>query len=250
MPSLEQLETRWLREGARDDQELQSFYARRRGGEPLHRILGWREFWGLKFYLSRQTLEPRPDSETMIEVLLQQRADKTQAHRILDLGTGTGCLLLAALHEYQNATGVGIDAALGAVTAAQKNAEHLGLAARAEFRQVNWHHADALLALGQFDIILANPPYIPHQDIATLQTEVREYDPIAALDGGHDGLDSYRHLSEQLRYLLKPDGIALFEIGHDQAGPVQAILSLRGFHPSGAFKDLGGNDRVIVATQP
>jgi release factor glutamine methyltransferase len=142
-----------------------------------------------------------------------------------------------------------MDAASGAIATAQKNAEHLALAERAEVRTLNWHNDDALRALGRFDIILCNPPYIPHADIQTLQTEVREYDPIAALDGGSDGLEPYRHITTHLEHLLRPRGMALFEIGYNQAAAVQDILRGAGFDASTAYKDLGGNDRVITATQ-
>ena len=247
MSTVDELEKRWLREGARDDKEFENFTNRRKGGEPVHRILGWREFWGLKFYLSRETLEPRPDSETMIEVLLRTYQHKQAPLRMLDMGTGTGCLLMAALSEFPNATGIGIDVFAGAVATAQKNASLLGFEDRAAFHQINWYKTDDLKALGQFDIILANPPYIPHADISKLQIEVREYDPIAALDGGLDGLDAYRHIISQLNHVLNPRGITLFEIGYDQAHAVQTILQEAGMLPSPAYADLGGNPRVITA---
>ena len=272
------LDARWLREGAQDDAEFESFLQRRAVGEPVHRILGWREFWGMKFYLSPGTLEPRPDSETMIEVLLSSRAkrsadpgsrddldsypsrdpgsllaDASAARddmKILDLGTGTGCLLLAALKEFPNAVGIGIDQSADAIATAAKNATENNLQSRAEFLQMDWHDKNKLHALGKFDVILCNPPYIPSRDIETLQPEVRNHDPMAALDGGDDGLHPYRHIAAQLHYLLSPAGIALLEFGHDQAAAVRQILESHGLSASQAIKDLGGNNRIIVATLP
>ncbi len=277
-PGIPALDARWLREGARDEAEFAVFMRRRAKGEPVHRILGWREFWGMKFRLSPETLEPRPDSETVIETLLSSRARRASAIdpgsqdsldsfssrdpgsapcglgrddiRILDMGTGTGCLLLAALKEFPAATGIGIDAAAGAVTTAQKNAAENNLQNRAAFQQLDWNDTAKLKSLGAFDIIICNPPYIPSADIQNLQTEVREHDPLAALDGGADGLEPYRIIARQLHTLLKPDGIALFEIGYDQAADVRAIMSAQNLTASAPHQDLGGNDRVIVVTRP
>jgi len=279
MSALDQLEKRWLRAGARDEFEYQTFLARRAAGEPVHRILGWREFWGLRFFLSPETLEPRPDSETVMEVLLSSRkpchsaakAGYSGSHdekeskpswepgswaanaasarddiRFLDIGTGTGCLLLAALHEFPNATGVGIDLSAGAVVTAQENAVQLNLSDRAAFYELSYEDHKVLKSLGPFDVILCNPPYIPSGEIGDLQKEVKDYDPLAALDGGADGLGPYRILAPQLAGLLNPNGIALFEIGHDQAAAVQEIMTEQNLTASTPYRDLGGNDRVIV----
>jgi len=247
MSALDQLEKRWLRDGARDESEYQTFLARRVAGEPVHRILGWREFWGLRFFLSPETLEPRPDSETVIEVLLKLYSSyKSNTLKVLDIGTGTGCLLLAALHEFPNATGIGIDISTGAIATAQKNAAQLNFFGHATFHQLNYEDGHALKSLGPFDVILCNPPYIPSGEIENLQKEVKDYDPFAALDGGVDGLAPYRTLAQQLSGLLKPDGIALFEIGHDQAATVGSIMRSQNLTASTPYRDLGGNDRVIV----
>lgn len=278
---MNKLDQHWLREGARDETEFQQFLTRRAAGEPVHRILGWREFWGMKFFLSPETLEPRPDSETMIEVLLKCHPGRASPEasgdpgspentetfsflgsrlganswlgrdnmKILDLGTGTGCLLLAALKEFPNATGIGIDQSADAVATAQKNARENNLSERAEFEQFDWNDTGKLKSLGAFDVILCNPPYIPSGDIQNLQTEVREHDPRAALDGGADGLAPYRHIAPQLKYLLKPGGIALFEFGHDQATAVQNIMQAQNLIISAAYQDLGGNDRVITVSK-
>lgn len=250
MANLNSLDERWLREGARDENEFAKFIARRKAGEPVHRILGWREFWGMKFYLSPGTLEPRPDSETMIEVLLKQIPDKHQSLRFLDMGMGTGCLLLAALKEFPHANGIGIDQSGDAVSTAQKNAAENHLHERAEFLQLDWHDTNALHALGQFDVILCNPPYIPSADILNLQAEVKDHDPTAALDGGSNGLVPYHHIAAQLHRLLAPNGIALFEFGYDQAVQIQQIMRANGLLASDAIQDLGGNDRIIIVKNP
>lgn len=245
MVSVTSLDERWLREDARDDAEFQNFMQRRRSGEPVHRILGWREFWGMKFYLSPGTLEPRPDSETMIEVLCKQIPDQHQPLRFLDMGTGTGCLLLAALKEFPNANGIGIDQSMDAISTAQKNANENNLDERAKFLQLDWNNISSLHALGQFDVILCNPPYIASADILNLQAEVKDHDPMAALDGGADGLAPYRHIAAQLHQLLSPRGIALFEFGHDQAMQIQQIMQSNQLYASEPIRDLGGNDRII-----
>lgn len=250
MSVIDKLDARWLQEGARDDAEYETFLARRNAGEPVHRILGWREFWGLRFFLSLETLEPRPDSETVIETLIKSCPMRNDVLRILDLGAGTGCLLLAALHEFPNAHGMGVDASAGAIATAQKNAAHLHLNDRAKFQQLDWNDTGALRDLtklgGQFDVILCNPPYIPSRDIETLSIDVREHDPRAALDGGTDGLTPYRRLAPELKYLLNPGGVALFEIGHDQATDVTMIFTAQNLRAASPIQDLGGNDRVIA----
>ncbi len=250
MARLDSLDARWLREGARDQAEFEQFMQRRAAGESVHRILGWREFWGLKFHLSSETLEPRPDSETMIEVLLRQIPDANASLRMLDLGTGTGCLLLAALNEFKQAKGIGIDQSLDAIATAQKNAAENNLQSRSEFLQMDWNDQTALRRLGQFNVILCNPPYIPSEDIKNLQSEVKHHDPMSALDGGADGLQPYRYLAGELRHLLIAGGVALFEFGHDQAAKIQDIMQSAGFWTSPAYQDLGGNDRVIIVRAP
>ena len=211
--------------------------------EPVARIIGAREFWGLNFGLNEATLEPRPDSETLVEAVLAFR--KANA-RILDLGTGTGCLLLALLHEMPAATGMGIDMNPRAVEQAIFNAAALGLGERAMFRTGNW-----LTDIKEnFDIILSNPPYIPASDISTLMPEVRDYDPMLALDGGVDGLAPYRFLIPQLANFLNPQGIAAFEVGAGQAPQVADLFRQSGFANIAIHKDLGGIDRCVTATRP
>ncbi len=223
---------------------INALIARRAAREPVARILGLREFWGLPFGLNEATLEPRPDSETLIETALKRVASPPA--RVLDLGTGTGCLLLALLHEWPQATGLGIDIAPRAVEQAQQNATRLGLSDRAAFRQGNW--CETLTE--HFDVIISNPPYIPHGDLTSLQPEVRGHDPMAALDGGADGLAPYRHLIPLLPSLLSRGGQVLFEVGISQATSVETLLKTHGFQAVEAVHDLGGVLRVVTGTCP
>ncbi|NTU77152.1 MAG: peptide chain release factor N(5)-glutamine methyltransferase [Alphaproteobacteria bacterium] len=208
---------------------------------PVARILGLREFWGLPFGLNEATLEPRPDSETLIEAALRIPFSNG---RLLDLGTGTGCLLLALLHEWPEATGMGVDIAPRAVEQARANAERLGLADRATFRVNSW--ADGVTE--RFDLIISNPPYIASGEISGLMPEVRDYDPRAALDGGSDGLDVYRHLIPRLPRLLNPQGAAIFEVGQGQATAVADLLRQSGFPDVATCRDLGGVERCVMGT--
>ena len=217
--------------------------ARRLGGEPVARIVGVKEFWGLPLLLSKATLVPRPETETVVEAALaviDQRRD--EALRIADLGTGTGALLLALLHELKNASGIGTDLDEGTLETARANARALGLIERAQFR-----HADFGAGLEPpFDLVVSNPPYIPTPDIAALAVEVREHDPKLALDGGTDGLDAYRALARQLPDLLSADGTAVLELGIGQADAVRAIAESRGLRITGTRADLAGIARALV----
>jgi len=211
--------------------------------EPLSRIIGKREFWGLEFVLSAATLDPRPESETVVEAALARLTDRTRAYRFLDLGTGTGCLLLALLSEFPRGIGVGIDVAPGAAQAARRNAMLLGLGGRAHFVVGDWAGA----VPGGFDAIVANPPYIATPAIAELPREVRDYDPHPALDGGVDGLAAYRAIAVDLPRLLLPGGLFATEIGWGQAEPVAAILTQSGLSIDGFTPDLAGIVRCVVA---
>ena len=211
--------------------------------EPLSRIIGKREFWGLEFVLSAETLDPRPESETVVEAVLARLPDRTGAYRFLDLGTGTGCLLLALLSEFPRGIGFGIDVAPGAARAARRNAVRLGLGDRAHFVVGDWACAIA----GEFDAVVANPPYIATRAIAELPREVRDYDPHAALDGGADGLLAYRAIALDLPRLLLPGGLFAAEIGWEQAEPVAAILTQAGLAIEGFTPDLAGIIRCVVA---
>jgi release factor glutamine methyltransferase len=211
--------------------------------EPLSRIVGRREFWGLEFMLSGDTLDPRPESETVVEAVLARLLDRTRAYRFLDLGTGTGCLLLALLSEFPRASGVGIDIATGAARAARHNGEMLGLGGRAHFVVGDWARAVA----GGFDAVVANPPYIATSAIAGLAPEVRDHDPHRALDGGADGLLAYRAIAVDLPWLLQPGGVFAAEIGQGQADSVAAILVQNGLAIDGFAPDLAGIVRCVIA---
>ncbi|MBV8118532.1 MAG: peptide chain release factor N(5)-glutamine methyltransferase [Alphaproteobacteria bacterium] len=212
-------------------------------GEPLSRAIGRREFWGLDFALSPETLDPRPESETLIEGVLARVSDRAAGIRVLDLGTGTGCLLLALLTELPAAFGIGVDVHEGAVATARQNAQALGLAGRASFFVGDWG-----TAIGQpFDVVVANPPYIPTSALPELPREVREYDPQRALEGGEDGLAAYRKIASQLHALLAPFALFAGEIGIGQALSVEAILRDQGLSLAAIQRDLAGIERCVVA---
>jgi len=211
--------------------------------EPLSRIQKKREFWGLPFALSPETLDPRPETESVVEAVLRQVPDRQASRRILDLGTGTGCLLLALLNELPASWGVGIDISEGAVRTAADNARSLGLAERALFLVGDW--GGALSA--RFDVIVANPPYIASADLALLPREVASYDPWRALDGGNDGLAAHGVIAADLPKLLARDGIFVAEVGIGQANAVAGILTANGVAFGGIDRDLSGIARCVVA---
>jgi release factor glutamine methyltransferase len=216
---------------------------RRARHEPFSRLRGMREFWSLNFALSPETLDPRPDSETLIEAAIETLpADRLL--KIVDFGTGSGCLLLALLSELPLAWGLGIDLSPGAVATARRNAAALGLAERARFAAADWGEALG----GTVDVILANPPYIPGDEIRSLAPEVAEYDPRLALDGGADGLAAYRRLAPAAERLLKPTGYGFFEFGAGQAAAVAEIMAGVGLAVSDTRRDLAGIERCLIVT--
>ena len=229
---------------AADRGTIAELAARRLRGEPVARILGVKEFWGLPFALSPATLVPRPDTETVVEAALATIGDdrRRETLRIVDLGTGTGAILLALLHELPNATGLGTDIDPQALETAQMNAHALGLTARTEFIL-----ADFSTALnGRFDLVVSNPPYIPTRDIASLAREVRDHDPRGALDGGADGLDAYRAIARQAPVLLGDNGVLIVEIGIGQAADVEALMTAgAGLEKVAIHRDLAGLERVL-----
>lgn len=222
-------------------------HARRRiAGEPVARILGVREFWGLPFRLSEATLVPRPDTETIVERALEMFRERQRSHPpvIADIGTGSGAILLALLHEIPEAFGVGTDLSLTALDTAKANAAALGLAGRAAF--VACSYAAALS--GPFDLIVSNPPYIPSGEIPKLSIEVREHDPHLALDGGNDGYDAYRALIPQAAERLVPGGALIVEAGRGQAADIETLMTAAALsvdRPPRA--DLAGIPRAVSA---
>lgn len=231
-------------ERARLDRDL----VRRLTREPLSRIAGARDFYGRRFAITPDTLDPRPDSETLIEAALgivRHEGWQSAPLRILDVGTGSGCLLLTLLAELPHATGVGSDISPAALAVARSNAARLGLE-----RRCVWRHADALEGIdGSFHIFVANPPYVRSGDIAGLEREVRDFDPRIALDGGADGLDVYRGLMPRVSEVV-PDGWVVLEIGHDQAAAVAGLLSdtfgAALASPPQVHRDLGGRPRCVA----
>ncbi|MGA8755119.1 MAG: peptide chain release factor N(5)-glutamine methyltransferase [Stellaceae bacterium] len=226
-------------------EQLHSHIERLAAGEPLSRILSRREFWGLDFDLVAETLDPRPESETVVEAVLA-RVDRKSSLRLLDLGTGSGCLLLALLSELRIAFGVGVDLSPRAAAAARRNAQLLGLSERTSFFVGDWGSA----LLGRFDVIVANPPYIATAALAELPPEVGAYDPTLALDGGEDGLCAYRGIVTRISDLMAASALVALETGTGQASAVAAILSSHGLAIEAIEQDLAGHLRCLVARRP
>ena len=226
-----------------DRAALRPLVARRATREPLAYILGEREFWSLSFRVTPDTLVPRPDSETLIEAALAHVSDRHRVLRILDLGTGSGCLLLALLAELPAASGVGVDLSAAALAVARDNAFVLGLTDRAAWVQGNW--SDAIS--GTFDLVVANPPYVAEAELSRLAPEVAQFEPRLALNGGPNGLDGLRALVPRLARLGTPESLVLIEIGADQAAPALALLVKHGLRDVKTIKDLSGNSRCMTA---
>lgn len=232
--------------GADEIAAIDALTARRLKHEPVSRILGRKEFWSLPLDISDAVLVPRPDTETVVESALDfVERDKLRLSplRILDIGTGSGALLLALLTELKNAEGFATDISPAAIDIARGNAERLGLAARCRFVVCDI----ASGVTGLFDLIVSNPPYIAHGDIAALETEVRDYDPALALDGGIDGLDAYRAIASQAIHLLAPGGRLIVELGAGQEPAVRDLFSKAGLTVSGVRADLAGIPRALTA---
>ncbi|OIQ69250.1 release factor glutamine methyltransferase [mine drainage metagenome] len=225
---------------------VEDFARRRLAGEPVARILGHKEFWGLPLQLSAATLVPRPDTETVVELAWQVLCTSAHPHRplrIIDIGTGSGAILLALLSELPNASGIGTDISAAAVETASANAARLGFAPRTAFVACNY----AAAVSGKFDLIVSNPPYIRSTEIADLAIEVRDHDPIAALDGGADGLDAYRAIAAEAARLLEPGGVVVVELGYGQSGDVRRLMAAAGLALQGPPKDdLAGIRRAVA----
>ena len=226
--------------------ELESLVARRLAGEPMARIRGVQEFYGLDFGLNDATLVPRPETEMLVEFGITELKSRSEP-TIADLGTGTGCIVLALLANLPSARGTGVDIAADALVQAEANAQALGLADRFIMRHGSWFEP---LGGDKFDLIVSNPPYIASATIEALEPGVKSFDPIAALDGGADGLDPYRVIGSQARNCLVPGGALALEIGFDQGHMVKELLSSEGFCEVAIAKDLAGHDRMVTARAP
>lgn len=215
--------------------------------EPMSQVLGEKEFWSLMFEVTGDTLTPRPDTETMIEAVLAWAGKRAAPSlRILDMGTGSGCIVLSLLHALPNATGLGVDCSGEALAVAKRNADRLSLGDRVQFQTGNW--ADGIET--RFDAVVANPPYIPSGDIAMLDPEVARFEPLVALDGGLDGLDPYRVIAQSIRGVLAPGGAVFLEMGIGQENDVAEMLRTAGLEDIAIHADLSGLDRCVVGHNP
>jgi release factor glutamine methyltransferase len=222
---------------------LRTMVQRRLQREPVTRIIGRRGFWSLDMEVAPEVLDPRGDTETIVEAALEllgrRRADPI---RILDLGTGSGVILCALLSEFVHATGVAVDLSEAACDLCRRNLQHNGLAARATVIAGSWTHA----VEGRYDLIVSNPPYIESGVIPDLDPEVKHYDPLLALDGGSDGLDAYRSIAGLIPGWMCPESIVIFEVGDQQATSVTEVMGRAGLRPLGRWRDLGGHDRALA----
>ncbi len=224
---------------------LDALMRRRLGGEPVYRIIGRRGFYGLELEVSGDTLEPRPDTEILVDrvcTLSRAVVARKGECRLLDLGTGTGAIALAVLSEVDGVSAVATDISQGALETAKRNAATHRLASRAAFVQSDWFSA----VTGRFDIIASNPPYIPSGEIGGLAPEVRDHDPRSALDGGPDGLEAYRWIAAGARDFLNPAGCVAVETGYDQKTGVSLLFTNNGYRHAASADDLAGNHRVLV----
>lgn len=228
----------------KEEEDFSSFIKRRQNFEPVAKIIGIKEFWGREFVVNATTLDPRPDSEALIEAFIELMPNRNIKFKVLDLGTGSGCLLLTILAEYPNALGIGGDIVKDTLDVAKYNAEKIGLAKRSDFILNNWTEGMD----GKFDLIISNPPYIKNSDIEKLAPEVSMHEPRIALIGGSDGLDCYRQISSQIKSLLNKNGYIIFEFGKGQENDIREILEQEGMRFVSFKNDLTGTPRCIVVS--
>ena len=230
-------EARWILAENYSDSDIYKIIERRKMGEPLSKILGHRSFWKGDFIVNENVLDPRADSETLIQAVLEKFPDKAQPLKVLDLGTGSGCLLISLLMEYPNATGVGVDISEKALQIARKNTIKNGV--KADF--ILSDMANLPKDMGRFNIVISNPPYIPRKDIEGLEENVKKYDPLLALDGGENGLDFYRIIAD-----IALASALFVEIGIGQESQVQHIFENKNWHLWDTKKDFGDITRVLI----
>lgn len=220
---------------------IRSLGERRLCREPVAHILGQREFWGLSFKVTKDVLVPRPDSEILVESILSKIQDPRQPLRIVDIGTGSGCLLLALLSELPNAYGVGLDISVAALDVARENTMRLGMKGRADFVLGNYS-----AAIGSADILISNPPYLAECELADLEADVADYDPVSALVSGPEGLEAYREIFSVVQLWNKKPSLMAFEFGYRQGRGLLDLAALFGFENATICKDLGNRDRILL----
>lgn len=220
------------------EERFEALIAERALRRPVSQILGRRAFWGREFLVTRDVLDPRPETETLVAAALEGMPGA----RVLDLGTGSGILLVTLLAEWPEASGIGADMSADALTVAEENAARHGVAARAAFRRTDWAEGIS----GRFDVIVSNPPYIPEAEVASLAPEVRDWEPRVALTAGPSGLEAYERIALDLARLLAPGGRALLEFGAGQGERIARIFASQGFADTRFLRDLDGRDRAIV----
>lgn len=229
-----------------EEKKLRNLIAARINHTPLDKLLGGRDFYKNRFLVNESVLSPRPDTEILVEAavrLIKQHKLK----RILDLGTGSGCIILSILADCPETIGVAVDKSEAALEVARKNADALGLTQRVSFVNSSWFDRDFVKALGTgLEMIVSNPPYIPSPDIASLEPEVKDHDPLSALDGGADGFDHYKKIAEATPLLLAENGYILLEVGIGQAQTIKDIFAEKGLKPVEILPDLSGTERCVI----
>lgn len=228
------------------EERLADYLARRERRQPVSHILGRKGFWKIMLSVTPDVLTPRPDTEVIVDYVLKKFPDEAASFQILDLGVGSGAIVLSILAERPKAKGLATDISDEALAVARENAANLGLANQIAFARGNWTEG---LADASFDVVVSNPPYIASEVIETLEPEVKDHEPRVALDGGTDGLDAYRHLAPEILRVLKPGGLFAVEIGYDQKDAVEALFNEVGAGDVWTIKDLSTNDRVVVGVK-